>query len=214
MSTPVTPAQAAIKNALDLGRPYVWLFEFQVPTTPPERLRLAAHDTAVSYGTDGDGVPLVYSPYAVRLDPIEQNTDGDLVNLRVTVSNVKREIMALVEAHGAFVGQPATMQLVHLDLLSDAAPLVFVDGKVASASATVEALVFEVGLYYPSRGTFPTGRISRDWCRFRYKGLRCGYAGALPSCDKSKDGTNGCDVHNNTARFGGFPGAPRRSLTL
>jgi len=214
MSAPVTPAQAAIKNALALGRPYVWLFEFQVPTTPPERIRLAAHDEDVSYGTNSVGAPLVYSPYDVRLDPIEQNTDGDLVNLRVTVSNVRRELMALVEAYNALIGQPAFMQLVHLDLLSDADPLVAIDGKVASASATAESIVFEVGLYYPSRGTFPTGRVSRDWCRFRYKGVRCGYTGALPSCDKSLDGANGCEVHGNGPRFGGFPGAPRRSLSL
>lgn len=53
---------------------------------------------------------------------------------------------------------------------------------------------------------FPKSIQHRDRCRWRYKSAECGYAGALPTCDLSLQGANGCQAHANSINFGGFPG--------
>jgi phage-related protein len=40
-------------------------------------------------------------------------------------------------------------------------------------------------------------------------GTECGYFGILTSCDHTIDGANGCEVHDNTIRFGAEPGIPQ-----
>jgi phage-related protein len=53
---------------------------------------------------------------------------------------------------------------------------------------------------------YPPTTQFQDRCRFRYKGPRCKYAGAMSSCDYTRSGDNGCEAHNNVVNFGGFSG--------
>jgi phage-related protein len=59
----------------------------------------------------------------------------------------------------------------------------------------------------PLRMLFPKRLYYQSTCMWQYKGVLCQYAGALPTCDLSYNGTNGCITHVNQVRYGGFPGA-------
>ena len=59
---------------------------------------------------------------------------------------------------------------------------------------------------------FPSSIQMRDRCRWRYKSTECGYVGALPTCDLTLQGPNGCAAHANTPNFGGFPGLKGRGV--
>ena len=82
---------------------------------------------------------------------------------------------------------------------------------VTSATATGEWQVsFELGMDGALAKRVPRRSQFNNRCSHLYKDSRCAYAGAMATCDYSLFGTNGCQVHNNVANFGGFPGLADR----
>lgn len=81
---------------------------------------------------------------------------------------------------------------------------------VTGASAQGFALSWTLGAEEFLAIPFPRRKQYRDRCSFRYKSVECGYAGALPTCDLTLGGPNGCRVHDNAVNFGGCPGILKR----
>ena len=63
---------------------------------------------------------------------------------------------------------------------------------------------FVLGVANPFRRRYPQERILKNFCRFRFKSARCGYAGTAAACNKT---LAQCRLLENSKRFGGFPGA-------
>lgn len=82
---------------------------------------------------------------------------------------------------------------------------------------------FVLGASNPYNKRFPMQRMMKSHCRFRFKDVLCGYAGAGASCDKTlttcRTFTDSA-YHNppystgNSGRFGGFPGIGMGGLRL
>lgn len=68
-----------------------------------------------------------------------------------------------------------------------------------------------LGSRNPLKTRFPARVQWRDRCAWRYKSTECGYEGGIATCDYSLQGDNGCAAHNNSHRFGGFPGLRNRA---
>uniref|UniRef100_UPI002B053875 hypothetical protein n=2 Tax=Aeromonadaceae TaxID=84642 RepID=UPI002B053875 len=77
--------------------------------------------------------------------------------------------------------------------------------EIVSSSSPDYAVSIELGAENPLMRMFPGRTQMRDRCSFRYKSACCGYTGALPSCDLTLTGDNGCRAHQNESRFGGAP---------
>ena len=77
---------------------------------------------------------------------------------------------------------------------------------VTGASAKNYDATFTLGAENPVTFRFPRRRQRRDVCQWRYKSAYCGYTGALPTCDFTMNGSNGCIAHANGPRFGAYPG--------
>lgn len=84
--------------------------------------------------------------------------------------------------------------------------------ELTSSSANNFSVSLTLGAESALRKNFPTSIQMRDRCRWRYKGTECGYVGALPTCDLTLQGPNGCAAHTNTPNFGGFPGLKGRGV--
>ena len=84
--------------------------------------------------------------------------------------------------------------------------------EVITASAENFRCSFGLGADSEVMKTFPRRRQTKDFCQWRYKGKQCGYTGALATCDLTLQGPNGCAAHNNTIRFGGYPGLNSNGL--
>ena len=209
MSWNTSDADNALLNANSLNFPFVWLFEVEVPTVPPSRARLCRYSEAIEYGVNSAGAPINYEPFPFSVEKIDEDSEATLPSIAISVSNVTREIQALLEAYGGLIGQATRLQLVNTTALGSP-PLLMYDGEVVSLTASEAAVVFEVAAFRLARQPVPSKRALSDFCRFKYKGGRCGYTGALPTCDKVLGGENGCEAHSNQERFGGFPSMPRR----
>lgn len=189
--------------------PYVWLYEIEVPTDPPTMARLAAFPDSVTWGTSSTGTPLVYSSFPVRHRGMKQSTDASLPTVLLQVSNVSLEIAALVQAHAGLIGQRVRIFQISLADAPNGSPIQDQEFEILSTETSAGQVTVRLGHYNPRNSPFPGGRYTRDHCRFGYKTARCGYVGALASCDFTLNGPNGCVVHDNTERFGAFPGIPR-----
>lgn len=82
----------------------------------------------------------------------------------------------------------------------------------ANADSDTFVVTWELGSENPLTLPIPARKQMRDRCQWRYKSSECGYAGALPTCDLSLSGTNGCTAHANQSRFGGFTGINVRNI--
>lgn len=198
--------QIDLLNRQNNADPFVWLYAFNIPSTPETVLRVASYDKSIQFGTDTAGAPITWRPFPIRHEGITRSSDGGQEVIRVSVSNVTREVQALIELYDGLTDQEVRVYLVSTAALADTSPIVDVRGRVIASVANERSAVFDVGVGNLLRSFIPRSRILRKFCRFAYKGAACGYSGELEGCDKTLDGANGCIVHENQARFGGFPG--------
>lgn len=217
--TPLPSGAHREKNRVTTSTPWTYLYEIEVPTDPPTRYRLARFDDNVAFRGH------TYSTFPISHTGAESDTEANLPETTLTVSNVSRELIATLEAYGGLVGQSVRIMLVNrLDLNSGQAAEEQ-DWRITRVSYDEQSIQATLSLYNLYRTRFPALRLMRTHCRWQYRGPECGYSlavgdGGLASCDKSLDGPNGCEVHGQSEadagvevlhpnRFGGAPGIPR-----
>ena len=222
---PFDLSQISGLNKLEEGNAYIWLLEIQVPTDPnPTVFRLVRSPYRLDFGTFSNGAAITYEPFAFEVEPLRSESDGTLTGLRVSVSNVTRTVQSALESYDGLVDQPVRIMLVNRRDLASGLPLFELRGEVLFSAADENTVQIDVGLFNLQSKSFPARRAQRGTCRLLYGGAACGYDttrfGSLQSCDKTRDGGNGCEVHGDEEvaagltrrhpqRFGGFPGIAR-----
>lgn len=136
---------------------------------------------------------------------------GAIPQVTISVTDLSGEIQARMQAYGGGVGFNVNVLLLNMSNLAQPAE---VSETYQITGATSEGYVvnWTLGAENPLTMRFPRRKQFRDRCAWRYKGTECGYDGALTSCDFTLQGANGCAVHENTERYGAFPGLARPSL--
>lgn len=168
---------------------------------PDEVLRLALSPDDVVYPKTGGET---YIAFSFDVEPIFEKNTGELQQLRLSVCNVNRLMQGYAEQYGGAVGANIEFRVVStLDMDGD--PLEFYQFSGIGAQSNAYTVDITIGADSPLRKKFPRFNYRRDYCMWRYKGVQCGYAGAMDSCDHSLSGANGCVAHNNATRFGAFP---------
>lgn len=210
----------AEKNQLATLERFVWLYEIDVPTDPLTRYRLVKNTNGVSFRG------FTYSPFPITHDVISRDSQGDLPETTLTVSNVTREVISTLENYDGLIGQKVKIILAHsLALGDDGIPVGEEEFEIVQSAANDEAVTLTLGTSNLFQQKLPKSRMLRDHCRWKYRGPECGYnlatseASYLANCDKTLYGFNGCSRHGQSyvdaglvaihpARFGGFPGIP------
>lgn len=213
MSLPLSPAEITAKEKLQQEQPWIWLYEIEIPTDPPTRLRLARNTEDVVFGTNNLGVPFTYYRFPIGHQSVTQDAKGSLGTTTLTVGNVTREVQALLETYNGLIGTPVRIMLINLQLAETGIPTLRQDFQIVAVSTNEDGVTAQLGQQNLYESTFPSARYLRENCRHQYKGPLCKYVGALATCSKTLDGANGCADHTNEPNFGGFPGIPRVGVT-
>jgi lambda family phage minor tail protein L len=157
-----------------------------------------------------------YVAFNFDIQSIEENSNGQLPNVTIQVSNVNRAVQGQLEPYSGGIGATVVLTVVQsADLAGD--PVQQFTWTILEAFAPDQWVTFTLGAPNPLRRAFPNGQYVKDHCMWRYNtpalqavadpaGSQCGYLGAIATCDLTLNGPNGCRFHANQERFGGFPG--------
>lgn len=208
--------------------PWIWLYEFEVPTDPPTRYRFTNQDTPINFGQSDTGVSITYYPFPIVHGPLEETDEGDLPQIQVQVGYPDLEMRAVLDEHNGLTGQRAVVRLVHAAALDDPGSQLRFDGQVTSTRilAGGERVAMTISSRNLKQHKMPSNKYSRLYCRHQYGGPECGFnlndpalVLAHPSCPKT---ISACKERGDTEvanglprlhplRFGGWPSVPRRT---
>lgn len=201
----------------------VWLAEVEVPTSPPERVRVTSNNEPINFGESLAGVPNRYTPFPLKVGVITRTREGDLPQIQVVVGNARWRLAGLMEDHDGLIGQKAVVRLVSLGELDNLSAQLRFDGEVVSSRMNTEVVSFSIGSFNLKKISFPRNRYVSEHCRFVFGSPECGYAlnhplASFTTCPRTiaactARGDDEEDVMGverlHPERFGGFRGTPR-----
>jgi phage-related protein len=154
---------------------------------------------------DGNGIQ-TYQSFNFEFTS-EQPGQGQLPTMMLRASNAQRVLQGIIEQYGGIAGATADIY-VYNTAHPDGEPDLAVETTVMKSVCTVSLVTLSLSAPSPIRKIFPRFLYRASFCMWvsNYKGKQCGYTGTLTNCDGTYSGTNGCQVHDNAARYGAFPG--------
>lgn len=220
MPYPLGATLTADKNELASASAWILLYE---AIADGEALRLAKNTEDVVWNDE------TYYAFPLEFDRIEANSEGDLPGVKLTVSNVTREVSALVRRSSGFVNSTIAIRSVKPQL-STTESREWGSYAVNGATIGTHEIVFQLGPHASFQNRFPW-RVVGARCVWEYRSEECGWPAVpllLPSgvedvatCTKLLNGVNGCVYHGNRyieaghtpihpERWGGFRVPVRR----
>lgn len=194
------------KAKIDSNVPYLLAIEVNLknPITfvIEETLRFVHNDDEVQFQNE--------TYYPTQFDLTYKEESGSTSECRLTVNDYSQVIAQRQEDYYGAIGSTVRVMILnHGNVQANQAaaqPDVEMFFEITASSSSDWSIHWTLGAENALALPFPRYRQRRDRCRFRYKDEHCGYTGALPECDLSLDGANGCTAHDNVINFGGFPG--------
>ncbi len=151
-----------------------------------------------------------YEPFPIQIGEIKKSSMGLTDDVTIVLSNVSRDIAALLLAE-TFRGKRAVIRRVFLsDAYTITVPFVVFDGLVdevtgkeeKDSSVIVATLTTDLAYWQKS---IP-GRQYQATCQWAFKSTGCGYAGAQTWCNRTWER---CKALSNQARYSGFRHLPK-----
>jgi phage-related protein len=218
----ISPQVFQALHRLDSGVALLWLYEVEVPSSPPTRIRMVGNSPSLETFRGNS-----YYPFPVTHTPVEEDTEGNLSVGSLVVGNITREINTVLTTYNGLIGSSVRIMLVSKADMLSGQPIIEQDFKIRRIAINAEAITAQLANYNLFNTNFPAQRMMRGHCRFGYRSVGCGYSvpiseGGLATCDKTYDGANGCTAHGESEvsagyeqlhpkRIGAFLGIPRPS---
>jgi lambda family phage minor tail protein L len=151
----------------------------------------------------------LYAAFPFTIDSWLENSQGDVPQLKLQVSNVSRVIQVLIEEVSGLTGCTVNLHVINYAHLAEDYTEISLHFKVVKTECDVNWVTFYLGLPSPLHMMFPNYRYYGEHCNWTFKGVECGYGGAVAVCQRT---WANCHRLRNTARFGGFLGLSRSGV--
>lgn len=177
-------------------------------------IRFARNVDPISFDA-GDGLGVqTYEAFNFDLS-VEQKSGGQLSTMNLKASNTMRILQGIIEQYAGIVGAVANIY-VYNTANPAGEPDLALTTTIMATSCTAETVTLSLSAPSPMRTLFPRFLYRANFCMWvsNYKGAQCGYTGVITNCDGTYAGGNGCQIHDNQARFGAFPGIGTNGITL
>lgn len=213
------------KNKVE-GHVPLRLFAIEYGDSAASWLYWAAWNKNVEYFQPGTATAQTYTAVPIEVGQLERGDVSETPSLSLSISNVDRTVIAYLELYDALRSRPVKVVRTFESLLSDenanTVETYYVDGGSATANS-VELRLVPKTVFYQIK--IPNRAYRRNQCQWEFKSLQCAgaatlnatyvnatmYNGAITTCLKT---LASCDSYDNTIRYGGFPGIPRRRVVL
>lgn len=150
----------------------------------------------------------LYQAFPFEIGETSEDSDGSDPNISLKVSNVAQGMQWYVEDSGGGVGTEVILRVVNSKNLNGEADLEETY-TVLSCQIDEQWISFTLGNDYSAKTRRPLDRYMKNNCRFKYKGIRCGYSGSKTTCAHT---LADCRSHSNSKRFGGYPGIDQKGV--
>lgn len=196
---------------------FMWDLELQRRTKvlPPVVFRMTSRPSPVTWPpTTGN----LFYPFGFAMTPMEQDNEGNLPSVELSVDNTGRQLMRHAHGGEGFEGNRATLYLTHANAIDSVNESIGYEFQVQSATAAQDSLTLRLESTNLNEKRIPWGRYVQGSCRWLFGGPECSYAitatAAFTSCGKTiADCTaRGLDEVSrqlpqmHPKRFGAFPG--------
>lgn len=195
----------------------IMLYAITIPGV--EVVRATEWETDVVYNGN------TYLALPLKHEGISRNILGEIDAVKVTWSNINRQIGALLLNYNGLRGYQVDMILIFKDTLDDADANItetfWIDSSSITDTVATFTLTTRLDLY---QAKIPCRMMNRDFCSWTFKQRGCyktvagayvmpdGFLHTDVECDHTIDGARGCVYHNNKRRIGAFPGIPQKSI--
>jgi lambda family phage minor tail protein L len=161
-----------------------------------------------------------WAAFNFEIEEINDQAKGEVPRVDLRVANVNRVMEAYIRDYDAYMKangySPVTVSIyvvnkAVIDADPDAPPEVEYVFDLKQPKSGQRWATFTLGApnYYTRR--YPLNRILKNSCRYRFKGERCGYAGAETACSHT---LARCRELSNSTRFGGAPGVGKGGIDV
>jgi hypothetical protein len=149
---------SAVHRLIDTGQ---WILFVEVPRLAGGYYRLVKGDRNVeAAAASAGGSTVKWVAAAIEVGPPDEDADGTLGDLSLSIPNPSRLAMAAVEAEGELLGQTVTLTLAHSDLLPSLAGAVTWRHTIVRAEITEAVARFTCG-HEGAGMSVPSGVIDR-----------------------------------------------------
>jgi len=213
------------KNALE-GITPIKLLAIEYADSAASVLYWSAWNKNIDYFQPNTATAQTYTAAPIDISDISYTSVDSAPSMSITVADVDRTFGAYLEQHDGLRGREVTILKVFDELLSNASANVtekfYVDGSQSGQDKITVSLVPKTTIY---NITVPSRVYRRNQCQWEFKSLEC-----LGTTTLSTPAINAtlasslittclhtlasCDSYNNTSRYGGFPGIPRKRVII
>lgn len=192
------------KNRLNSDQPFLFALEIQVwnsvTHTFVDTLRFVQNDEDVII----DGQPYQALPFDISLDVHSDSVP----RVNVVIQDQLQIVQSYMQTYkGGSDSEVRLMIVTGTDKNTLQSEVELSDDFIVTRTSAKDYVVtWELGIDNPLSRQVPARTLMKNVCSFAYRGVECGYTGALPSCDLSLTGANGCRTHSNEENYGGAPG--------
>lgn len=191
----IPPELILAKNKL--AGDVVWLATLEINIVNEATIRLVNNNEDIVWMGD------TFKAMAFEIDTIREDGQGGLPSYGVKVSNITRELSAIVDSHAGATDAQVIFRVISSEHLNEPEPLFLDETVVIGTSVSQDWVVFTLGAQSPLQMLSPRERYLANHCRYKeFKGAKCGYAGTDGSCNRT---FADCRAKGNSQRFGGFP---------
>ena len=173
---------------------------YEIDGVPEDFKYLAEYDADVVFAGH------TYKKFPLKRSTITESRGGKVDTLRITISNVSREVQYYLENNDGLRGEKIRILQVwagHLDEPTNYIEDIFyIESTVAGEHQAEFNLTSKFDVM---DAVVPGRRLGRLYCQWVFKSTECGYSNGETECDKT---LTRCRVLENQERFGGFPGVP------
>lgn len=186
------------KNKVSTSGVYLLLMTIRYKEEEP--IRLVLNNEEIVFKGD------TYYPYYFSLSDVKR-TSSEMPSATLTVSNITGTIQKILEAYDGANGAKVKAAVINTNLSDEI--LEEENFVVTGATAKKDVITLKLGCGMSLDKRYPTYRIMKDWCPFKYKGVECGCTSNKTTCNKT---LTDCRERNNSKRFGGCPTVPQGGL--
>lgn len=207
MSKPLSVESVIDKNKISSNAVWVALLDINIVDPNTRNVTDSVHIAQNNEDVTFSGTTYTAANFEMSID--QQQSQAPSVT--ITVHDQLGIIAEKLENVAGGVFSDVSLTIVNTERLNSPSEIT-AEFEVLSTSIKDYVITFDLGAENPLSIAFPKHTQRQDRCAWRFKGYGCGYSGAYPVCDYTRNGPNGCAVKGNTANFRALSGLVRMNI--